>query len=150
MDKEIIKKIFEKHLEHDLFFDKKILNVADNSSQKSFNTIPNKTIRIIHQKKRINPSKIGKTLGIGKSTVTATIDSLENEGMVVRKTDPNDRRKQWISLTQKGEEYHEELIEKITETVAKVSEKHGMELKDLEDYYNHLSKMVEILGKYIK
>jgi DNA-binding MarR family transcriptional regulator len=150
MDKEIIEKIFEKHLEHDLFFDKKILNVADNFSQKSFNTIPNKTIRIIHQKQRINPSKIGKTLGIGKSTVTATIDSLENKGMVVRESDPNDRRKQWISLTQKGESYHDELIDKITENVAKVSEKHGMQLKDLEEYYDHLSKMVEILGKYIK
>ncbi|WP_445474990.1 MarR family winged helix-turn-helix transcriptional regulator [Methanococcoides methylutens] len=150
MDKEIIKKIFEKHLEHDLFFDKKILNVADNSSQKSFNTIPNKTIRIIHQKKRINPSKIGKTLGIGKSTVTSTIDSLESKGMVVRKTDPNDRRKQWISLTQKGEAYHDELVQKITENVAKISEKYGIELRDLEDYYVHLSKMVEILGKYMK
>lgn len=150
MNKEIIKKIFEKHLEHDLFFDKKLLNVADDFSHKSFNTIPNKTIRIIHQQKKVNPSKIGKTLGIGKSTVTSTIDSLEDEGMVVRETDPNDRRKQWISLTQEGEAYHDDLIERITVNVAKISEKYGMELKDLEEYYDHLSKMVEILGKYMK
>lgn len=150
MDKEIIKKIFDKHLEHDCFFDKKIFSVIENDPNKSLNTIPNKTIRIIHLKKEINPSKIGKILGIGKSTVTVTIDALEKDGFVIRKNDPKDRRKQWISLTPKGEKYHDEVIDKITERLTKISEKSDMDEKDIYEYYEHLSKMVEILGKYLK
>ena len=150
MKREIIEKIFAKHLEHDMFFDKRMLNVDNTSQEESLNTIPNKVIRIIFLEKYINPSKIGKVIGIGKSTVTATIDSLEEKGMVLRKNDPNDKRRQWISLTEKGERYHAKLIKNLTEKVAKVSEKHGMKNEDLEEYYVHLTKMVDILGKSLR
>jgi DNA-binding MarR family transcriptional regulator len=39
-----------------------------------------------------------------------TIDNLETDGLVVRKNDPEDMRKQLISLTSKGEIYHTELM----------------------------------------
>ena len=101
MDKEIIKNIFDKHLEHDCFFDKKTFSVIENSPNKSLNTVPNKTIRIIHMKKEINPSKIGKILGIGKSTVTVTIDALEKDGFVQRQ---KDGRTNHLYLTETGED----------------------------------------------
>lgn len=148
MDRELIRRIFDKHLEHDCFFDKKSLNVAEDSSSITLNTLPNKIIRIIHFKKEINPSKIGRILGVGKSTITSTIDSLEKNGLVLRKSDPDDMRKQLISLTDKGEEYHGELMDIITERIAILSDRYGISESELAEYYGYLSGMVEILDRH--
>ncbi|ETA67358.1 transcriptional regulator [Methanolobus tindarius DSM 2278] len=149
MSKDLVRKIFDKHLEHDCFFDKKMLNVAVESSSLTFNTLPNKTIRLIHFKKEINPSRLGIILGVGKSTITSTIDTLEKNGLVVRNNDPDDMRKQLISLTDAGEDYHFELMDMITERVSSISDSYGMSESDLVEYYDHLSQMVSILNKYI-
>ena len=149
MSKDLIRQIFDKHLEHDCFFDKKVLNVVEDSTTKTFNTLPNKIIRIIHSKKEINPSSIGRILGVGKSTITSTIDNLEKNGLVIRKNDPDDMRKQLISLTLNGEKYHAELMDAITERIEEISDYYGIDEQDLLEYYEHLSRMVEILDKYM-
>lgn len=149
MNTDIIRKIFDKHLEHDCFFDKKMLNVIEDSTSITFNTLPNKILRIISFKVEVNPSKLGKILGVGKSTITSTIDTLEKEGLVVRKNDPYDMRKQLISLTEEGEKYHAELMRTIIERTAKASEICGIEEFELNEYYTHLSKMVEILNRHL-
>ncbi|WP_321429289.1 MarR family transcriptional regulator [uncultured Methanolobus sp.] len=149
MSKELVRRIFDKHLEHDCFFDKKMLNVAEDSSSLTFNTLPNKTIRIIHLKKEINPSRLGKILGVGKSTITSTIDSLEKNGLVIRKNDPDDMRKQILSLTCDGEKYHSDLMDIITERVAFISDSYGMSESELVEYYENLSRMVSLLDKYL-
>ena len=148
MSKELVRRIFDKHLEHDCFFDKKMLNVVEDSSV-ALNTLPNKTIRIIHFKKEINPSRLGRILGVGKSTITSTVDALEKNGLVVRNNDPDDMRKQLISLTPAGEAYHCELMDIITERIASISDSYGMNESELAEYYDHLSQMVSILSKYI-
>lgn len=149
MHKELIRRIFDKHLEHDCFFDKKMLNVAEDSSGSTFNAIPNKTIRVVYFKKEINPSRIGKILGVGKSTITSTIDNLEEKGLVIRKNDPCDMRRQLISLTPEGEKYHEELMDTITTTIAEMAESYGLGEADLREYCFHLSGMIDILDGHL-
>lgn len=149
MSKELVRRIFDKHLEHDCFFDKKAINAVEDSSSVTFNTLPNKAIRVIHFKKEINPSKLGKILGVGKSTITSTIDTLEKNDLVIRKNDPDDMRKQIISLTPAGEDYHLELMDIITERVALLSDSCGISESELGEYHEHLSQMVYILDKHI-
>jgi DNA-binding MarR family transcriptional regulator len=149
MRTDTIRKIFDRHLEHDCFFDKKMFNVIEDSTSITFNTLPNKAMRIIFFRKEVNPSKLGKVLGVGKSTITSTIDTLEKEGLVIRKNDPGDMRRQLISLTEKGEKYHAELMSAIVVRIAKTSEMYGIEESELLEYYEHLSKMVEILNKHM-
>jgi MarR family transcriptional regulator for hemolysin len=45
---------------------------------------------------------IAERVGLDKTTLTYLLDDLEQEGLIKRTTDPNDRRSRHISLTAKG------------------------------------------------
>ncbi len=62
----------------------------------------NMTLRILDLKGEVTPSSISQYLKLNKSSVTSLIDSLEKDGLVIRKPNPDDRRKCFISLTPEG------------------------------------------------
>jgi MarR family transcriptional regulator for hemolysin len=45
---------------------------------------------------------IAERIGLDKTTLTYLLDDIEQEGLIKRTTDPNDRRSRHISLTDKG------------------------------------------------
>jgi DNA-binding MarR family transcriptional regulator len=53
---------------------------------------------------QLNPSEISDRQGISRNTVSALIRSLEEDGLIERHLDQNDRRKFNISLTAGGRE----------------------------------------------
>ncbi len=53
---------------------------------------------------------IAKRIGIEGPTLTRMLDTLEADGLVVRKQDPNDRRTKLIELTPEGEKALEEIM----------------------------------------
>jgi DNA-binding MarR family transcriptional regulator len=57
----------------------------------------------------ISQKEIANWLGLDPSDVVSLIDILENEELVMRTRDLNDRRKQMLSLTRKGEELRKKL-----------------------------------------
>ncbi len=91
----------------------------------------------------IMPSTIGKYTGMEKSSLTRMVDDLEKKGMVFRKTDPEDRRKVLVSLTEKGLECYNYSNQIIDELLKLVDE------KDIEDYVQSLETMVRILRKAV-
>jgi MarR family transcriptional regulator, organic hydroperoxide resistance regulator len=98
-------------------------------------------IKIIGMEGEIMPSTIGKYTGMEKSSLTRMVDDLEKKGMVFRKTDPEDRRKVLVSLTDKGLDcynYTNEIADELLEFVDE---------KDVEDYVQSLEIMVRILRK---
>jgi len=50
----------------------------------------------------LNPSEISHRQGVSRNSMSALIRNLENEGLVERRLDPNDRRRFDISLTSEG------------------------------------------------
>lgn len=50
----------------------------------------------------LNPSEISHRQGVSRNTISALIRSLEEDGLVERRLDPNDRRRFNISLTEEG------------------------------------------------
>ncbi|AAM24431.1 MAG: Transcriptional regulator [Caldanaerobacter subterraneus] len=54
---------------------------------------------------------VASELGISPSTLTTIVDKLVEKGLVKRDLDIDDRRKVQISLTEKGENIHEHLVE---------------------------------------
>jgi DNA-binding MarR family transcriptional regulator len=52
----------------------------------------------------LNPSEISHRQGVSRNTMSSFIRSLEEEGLVERRLDPNDRRRFNISLTDRGRE----------------------------------------------
>ncbi|WP_195428205.1 MarR family transcriptional regulator [Clostridium sp. D46t1_190503_E9] len=61
-----------------------------------------KVIFYLSRKKSMSVSDVAKCLDISKPNMTPIIDKLINEGFVYRYTDPNDRRKINIELTEKA------------------------------------------------
>ena len=47
-------------------------------------------------------SELSKKLGIDNSTITGLVDRLEREKYVIRESNPEDRRKHLIKITDKG------------------------------------------------
>jgi len=50
----------------------------------------------------LNPSEISNRQGVSRNTMSSLIRNLEDEGLVERRLDPNDRRRFNISLTENG------------------------------------------------
>ena len=102
-------------------------------------------IKIIGTEGEIMPSTLGKYTGMEKSSLTRMVDDLEKKGVVFRKTDPGDRRKVLVSLTEKGLDYYNCLNRITTEMADEILQ--FVDNKDVEDYMHSLETMVKILRK---
>ena len=105
-------------------------------------------IKIIGMEGEVMPSTIGKYTGMEKSSLTRMVDDLEKKGIVFRKTDPDDRRKVLVSLTEKGLRYYNNLNEIEAEMADEILE--FVDEKDIEDYVQSLETMVRILRKIVQ
>jgi DNA-binding MarR family transcriptional regulator len=146
MDEVTVKKIILLSMERDALdnlifeqtFQKKIIGKFKELSKNQ-----PMVIKIIGMEGEIMPSTIGKYTGMEKSSLTRMVDDLEKKGIVFRKTDPEDRRKVLVSLTDKGLECYNYFNEIADELLGLVDE------KDLEDYVQSLETMVMILRKVV-
>jgi len=146
MDEVTVKKIILLSMERDALdnlifeqtFQKKIIGKFKELSKNQ-----PMVIKIIGMEGEIMPSTIGKYTGMEKSSLTQMVDDLEKKGIVFRKTDPENRRKVLVSLTDKGLECYNYFNEIADELLGLVDE------KDLEDYVQSLETMVMILRKVV-
>lgn len=67
----------------------------------------------------LNPSEISERHGVSRNTVSALIRTLEEDGLVARELDPDDRRKFNIGLTETGRELVREHARKHFQTIAR-------------------------------
>jgi DNA-binding MarR family transcriptional regulator len=102
-------------------------------------------IKIIGIQGEIMPSTLGEYTGMDKSSLTRMVDDLEKKGIVFRKTDPEDRRKVLVSLTEKGLNCYNELTEITVDMADKILK--FVDQKDVEDYVQSLENIVKILRK---
>jgi DNA-binding MarR family transcriptional regulator len=102
-------------------------------------------IKIIGIEGEIMPSTLGKYTGMEKSSLTRMVDDLEKKGIVFRKTDPEDRRKVLVSLTEKGLDCYNYLSQITTEMAEEILQ--FVDDKDVEDYLQSLETIVKIFRK---
>jgi DNA-binding MarR family transcriptional regulator len=148
MDETLLKKIILLSMERDaldnLIFEQTLQKkFAGNFKELSKNQPM--VIKIIGMEGEMMPSTIGKYTGMEKSSLTRMVDNLEKKGIVYRKTDPDDRRKVLVSLTEKGLRYYNYLT-KITAEMADEILKFVDE-QDVEEFVQSLETMVRILRK---
>ena len=102
-------------------------------------------ITIIGTMEEIIPSYLGLCMNLDRSSLSRMIDSLEKKGVVRRKTDPEDRRKVLISLTEKGNRYYEiilEIMEEVNDIILGV-----LDEEDIRMYEEGLKTEVNLLRK---
>lgn len=151
MDEVLMKKIILLMLERDALdnvifdhaFQKKIAGKLKELSKNQ-----PMVIKIIGMEGEVMPSTIGKYTGMEKSSLTRMVDDLEKKGIVFRKTDPDDRRKVLVSLTEKGLRYYNNLNEIAAEMADEILK--FVDEKDIEDYVQSLETMVRILRKIVQ
>ncbi len=78
-----------------------------------------------------------------RPSVTRLIDNMEKDDLVVRKSDPNDRRSNLIFLTQKGQDLEERIIPLVHKTVEEsyegISKENILTVKEvLQNIYSNL------------
>ncbi len=148
MDEELVKKAILLMMEWDALDNVLFEQAFQKKIAGKFNELSKNqpmVIKIIGMEGEMMPSTIGKFTGMEKSSLTRMVDDLEKKGIVSRKTDPDDRRKVLVSLTEKGLEYYN-CLNKITAEMADEILKFVDE-KDIEDYVQSLETMVRILRK---
>jgi len=91
------------------------------------------------------PSTLGKYTGMEKSSLTRMVDDLEKKGIVFRKTDPDDRRKVLVSLTEKGLDCYNRLSQITTEMAEEILQ--FVDDEDVENFMHSLETMVKVMRK---
>lgn len=59
-------------------------------------------LRVLAHREATSQLEVAQTLGIDRTTMVALLDVLERKGIVTRRPDPADRRRNVVELTEKG------------------------------------------------
>ncbi len=68
----------------------------------SFNGAQGRILYVLWQNDAISISSLSSQTSLANTTLTAMLDRMENNGLIVRKLDPKDRRNRLIALTEKA------------------------------------------------
>lgn len=88
-----------------------------------------KALFLIVNNKGVNSRTLAEDLAVTPGNVTGIVDRLAEQGLVVRKPDPQDRRVIWLEPTSKGDELLGKLIEDHSKNFAMILA--FMEVEDL-------------------
>lgn len=88
---------------------RRIIRAADIHSKKLLRasglTAPQLLIlQVINDLEKVSIGKVAKEVGLTQATVTSIADRLEKRGLITREKSTEDKRKVFVSLTQKGYE----------------------------------------------
>ncbi len=61
-------------------------------------------LRVLARREPMSQLEVARTLRIDRTTMVALLDALERKGIVSRRPDPTDRRKNVVELTESGRE----------------------------------------------
>lgn len=102
-----------------------------------------KVIFYLSKKKTMSVSNVAKCLDISKPNMTPIIDKLINEGFVHRYTDPNDRRKINIELTEKAYSFiNDKKLEMKSNLIQKISILDDNDLIKLRSIINDMTEII--------
>jgi MarR family transcriptional regulator, organic hydroperoxide resistance regulator len=74
-------------------------------------------LRVLAQHGELNQLELSKRVGMASATAVPALDSMEKRGLLKRRRDPEDRRKHYVALTEKGRRLVDKLLPKIEEMV---------------------------------
>ncbi len=95
----------------------------------------------------VNQDTISKTFIIDKGMVAKTLNKLERKGFIMRKQNPNNKRENIISITQKGTDILNNMRAVLKEWNEILYE--GMSKEDIASVKRLTGKMVENVANYL-
>ncbi len=73
-------------------------------------------LTVIGDEGPMTQQRLGKRMGVDRTTVVAIVDALERNGLVERRRNPEDRRAYALEVTPEGRKWQQRLTEVIVET----------------------------------
>ncbi len=104
-----------------------------------------KILNILYQHDQITLTEIGKMLDIEKGSMTTLIEVLEEKDFVIRSHDPADRRKALISLSPKGKEEMDRIMNLYTQKIDQFLVK--VDADEIREFQTNLERVVGFLKK---
>ncbi|MFW5984838.1 MAG: MarR family winged helix-turn-helix transcriptional regulator [Halanaerobiaceae bacterium] len=104
-------------------------------------------MNILYHEDKLTLTEISRRKAITSSNCSRAVNKLAELDYIKRETDKNDLRKTWISLTDKGQNYVEDIQQKFEEAIKnRLSELDKDDIQTLkqasEDLYNIMSKVI--------
>ena len=91
----------------------------------------------------LTSTEIAKMLNIEKGGLTTIIKQLEQMGLVVRHSDPRDRRRQQLNLSEQGRQEMEQVMEHYTGSIMKKQ----VDEQELVEFMNSLRYVINFMDK---
>lgn len=107
-------------------------------------------IRIIgyllrNQNRDVCQKELEQEMNLKKASITGSLDSLEEKGLIVRKTSDEDKRKKFVILTDEILDKKKEIENRINKVDEKITK--GINDEELETFFAILDKMKKNLEK---
>ncbi len=128
-----------------LFYKCKAFYIDTNKTDDLCNKNQSMAVMIIGKAEKITPTALSKFLNMEKGSLTTLIDSLEEKKLVVRSSDPNDRRKVLLSLSPEGIEYMKTIEEQSQRGLALMVA--NLDENEIDQMHVSLKTLVQILKK---
>jgi DNA-binding MarR family transcriptional regulator len=104
-----------------------------------------KIIHVLYQFDSLTPTELSKMLDIEKGSLTTVIDQLVEMEMVTRSIDPTDRRRILLSLSSRGRERMERIMQKYLRNLMKIFR--DVEQEEMKTFFVNLRNVVEFMKK---
>ncbi|MGI6553131.1 MAG: MarR family winged helix-turn-helix transcriptional regulator [Bacillota bacterium] len=104
-----------------------------------------KVLHVLYQFDRLTPTELSKMLDIEKGSLTTVVNRLVEMGMVTRSSDPTDRRRVLLSLSSRGREKMERVMQKHLHHLMHIFR--DVEQEDMERFFANLRNTVEFMKK---
>lgn len=144
MEDKKIKELYPLFLEFLSLFHQKISSAfTKNTDEYKCNKNQYKTIMVLGNIGEITPTMLGRYLDLRKGSLTTLIDSLEKINLLQRDTDPHDRRKTILQLTEEGRNYFKQKNLEVDNRLQSIFS--SLTEDELNKFMNSLENVVETL-----
>ena len=100
-------------------------------------------VYMYHNVKEVSQKVLAEKMNVSKARITSLIQKLEERGLVTRKTSTSDERVNMISLTEKGNEEGEKLVQYSLKIVMQLIDEVGTE--EIDRFIVTLYKIKDVL-----
>lgn len=110
---------------------------------------PNRIVLYLSSHHKVQPSKIGADLRMSRPSVTSYLKNLEQDGIIIREMNPDNRREIYVVLTEKGQLIFQAVIGKMMRMFSEWLDLLGPEVEHLFNILR-LSSDFNVIGDSFK